>query len=282
MKNNITVKYIDELVREYIPKNHDKVSLAIEYSLFSGGKRFRPMLLLQTARAVGKRLTDNAKRLACALEYIHTYSLIHDDLPSMDNDDLRRGKPTNHKVFGEAMAILAGDALLNYAYEIILRSITDNNSLSAGRLLALYAGAFGMIGGQALDILSENELKSEVTLYKIHENKTGRLLLASTLIPSCLCGNEGFDKLSQYGKNLGLLFQVTDDILDVTSSVDKLGKTINKDANENKLTFVTLYGLDGAKKYAKEYYEKAKLAICDFEENEFLIGLLDFIIGRDH
>ena len=266
---------------ETINSSNQTLKDAMVYSLTVGGKRIRPVIMLAVAEVLCVDF-NNVLPFAVALECIHTYSLIHDDLPAMDNDDLRRGKPTNHKVFGEAMAILAGDALLNYAYEIVLRSITDNNSLSAGRLLALYAGAFGMVGGQALDILSENEIKDEQTLYKIHENKTGRLLLASTLIPSCLCGNEGFDKLSEYGKNLGLLFQVTDDILDVTSSIDKLGKTINKDANENKLTFVTLYGLDGAKKYAKEYYEKAKLAICDFEENEFLIGLLDFIIGRDH
>ena len=254
---------------------------AMTYSLTVGGKRIRPVIML----AVSEMLCVDFNKVlpfAVALECIHTYSLIHDDLPAMDNDDLRRGKPTNHKVYGEAMAILAGDALLNYAYEIILRSVNDNNSLSAGRLLALYAGAFGMIGGQALDILSENAEKNEEILFKIHDNKTGKLLLASTLIPSCLKGNESFDKLSVYGKNLGLLFQVTDDILDVTSTVDKLGKSINKDENDNKLTFVSLYGLDGAREYAKKYYDLAKSAISEFSDNDFLIGLLDFIIGRDY
>ena len=254
---------------------------AMTYSLTVGGKRIRPVIMLAVTELLCVDL-NKVLPFAVALECIHTYSLIHDDLPAMDNDDLRRGKPTNHKVYGEAMAILAGDALLNYAYELVLRSITDNNSLSAGRLLALYAGAFGMIGGQALDILSENKECGEDTLYQIHDNKTGKLLLASTLIPSCLKGNESFNELSTYGKNLGLLFQVTDDILDVTASVEKLGKSINKDQNEHKLTFVTLYGLDGAREHAKKYYDLAKESISGFSDNEFLVGLLDFIISRDH
>ncbi len=266
---------------EGINSSNQTLKDAMTYSLTVGGKRIRPVIMLAVAELLCVDL-NKVLPFAVALECIHTYSLIHDDLPAMDNDDLRRGKPTNHKVYGEAMAILAGDALLNYAYELVLRSITDNNSLSAGRLLALYAGAFGMIGGQALDILSENKECSEDTLYQIHDNKTGKLLLASTLIPSCLKGNESFNELSTYGKNLGLLFQVTDDILDVTASVEKLGKSINKDQNEHKLTFVTLYGLDGAREHAKKYYDLAKDSINGFSDNEFLIGLLDFIISRDH
>ncbi len=264
-----------------INSSNQTLKEAMEYSLTVGGKRIRPVIMLAVAEIL---CVDFNKVLpfAVALECIHTYSLIHDDLPAMDNDDLRRGKPTNHKVYGEAMAILAGDALLNYAYEIVLRSINDNGSLSAGRLLALYAGAYGMIGGQALDILSENKECDEETLFKIHDNKTGKLLLASTLIPSCLKNNESFNELSVYGKNLGLLFQVTDDILDVTSSVEKLGKSINKDMNDNKLTFVSLYGLNGARERAKKYYDLAKESISGLTENEFLIGLLDFIIGRDY
>ena len=261
--------------------SNETLKEAMVYSLTVGGKRIRPVIMLAVAELL---CVDISKVLpfAVALECIHTYSLIHDDLPAMDNDDLRRGKPTNHKVFGEAMAILAGDALLNYAYELVLRSITDNNSLSAGRLMALYAGAFGMVGGQALDILSENGEKNEEILFKIHDNKTGKLLLASTLVPSCLAGNLNFEKLSSYGKNLGLLFQVTDDILDVTSTKSKLGKSINKDESENKLTFVTLYGLEGAKSRAEDYYQKAKNSISDIEDNEFLLQLLDFIKDRDY
>ncbi len=254
---------------------------AMVYSLTASGKRIRPVIMLGVAELLCIEFTK-VLPFAVAIECIHTYSLIHDDLPAMDNDDLRRGKPTCHKVYGEAMAILAGDALLNYAYEVLLRAISDNNSLSASRLLALYAGAFGMVGGQAIDILSENSGEiSEKILFDMHSNKTGKLLLASTLIPSCLAGNEEFDKLSNFGRNLGLLFQVTDDILDVTSTKEKLGKSINKDENSNKLTFVTLFGLEGAKKRAEEYYNQAKDAISGFNENEFLIALLDFIKNRE-
>lgn len=287
---NFLKRYNDykEIFEEELKKRIDGINSSNEtlkeamiYSLTVGGKRIRPVIMLAVAEVLCIEF-NKVLPFAVALECIHTYSLIHDDLPAMDNDDLRRGKPTNHKVFGEAMAILAGDALLNYAFEIVLRSITDNNSLSAGRLLALYAGAFGMIGGQALDILSENTEKNEEALFKIHENKTGKLLLASTLIPSCLSGNAHFDELSRYGKNLGLLFQVTDDILDVTSTKEKLGKSIGKDADENKLTFVTTFGLEKSREYAKEYYELAKDAVKDLDENEFLIGILDFIANRDY
>ena len=203
---------------------------AMIYSVKNGGKRIRPIIMLATAELLGVS-KEEVLCFCIAIECIHTYSLIHDDLPAMDNDDLRRGKPTNHKVYGEAVAILAGDALLNFAFELLLRRVNDNNSISASRLLALYAGSFGMIGGQSLDVLSENlplSEKSEELLLKIHENKTGRLLSASVLVPSCLAGNRYFDELSSYGKNLGLLFQITDDILDYTSTPEVLGKSINK------------------------------------------------------
>ncbi len=265
-----------------INSSNETLKEAMVYSLTASGKRIRPVIMLAVAELL---CVDFAKVLpfAVAIEFIHTYSLIHDDLPAMDNDDFRRGKPTCHKVYGEAMAILAGDALLNHAYEILLRAINDDNSLSASRMMALYAGAFGMIGGQAIDILSENSGDmSEKTLFDMHSNKTGKLLLASTLVPSCLAGNEEFDKLSVFGKNLGLLFQVTDDILDVTSTKEKLGKSINKDQNSKKLTFVTLYGLDGAKARAEDYYNQAKSSIYSFEGNEFLLALLDFIKNREY
>lgn len=267
---------------EAINSSNKTLKDAMVYSLTASGKRIRPVIMLAVAELL---CVDFSKVLpfAVAIECIHTYSLIHDDLPAMDNDDFRRGKPTCHKVYGEAMAILAGDALLNYAYEILLRSVNGDNSLSASRLLALYAGAFGMIGGQAIDILSENSGDtSEQTLFDMHANKTGKLLLASALVPSCLASNEGFEKLSTFGKNLGLLFQVTDDILDVTSTKEKLGKSINKDENSKKLTFVTLFGLDGAKQHAEEYYNQAKTAISTFEENEFLVALLDFVKNREY
>ena len=255
---------------------------AMLYSVKNGGKRIRPVIMLATAEMLGIDKND-VLSFCIAIECIHTYSLIHDDLPAMDNDDMRRGKPTNHKVYGEAIAILAGDALLNYAFELILRRVCDKNSISAGRLLALYAGSFGMIGGQALDILSENlpiNENSEKLLSDIHNNKTGRLLSASVLVPSCLASNSYFDELSSYGKNLGLLFQITDDILDFTSTPETLGKSINKDKNSNKLTFVTLYGLDVAKEMANKCYESGVDSIKNLDGSEFLVELLGFVKDR--
>ena len=258
----------------------DTLKKAMEYSLLAGGKRLRPVLMIATAEALGIE-KERVLGFALAIEFIHTYSLIHDDLPAMDNDDLRRGKPTNHKVFGEAMAILAGDALLNYAYELILRSACDNNSISAGRLLALYAGAFGMVGGQAIDILTEYTEKNEELLLKIHNGKTGRLLSACVLVPSCLASNLYFENLSKYGQNLGLLFQIVDDILDYTSNEQTLGKSVNKDQNQNKLTFVSLYGIEKAKELAKTYLDNAISAICNLEGFEFLIELVKFLLDRE-
>ena len=255
---------------------------AMIYSVKNGGKRIRPVIMLATAEMLGIDEKD-VLSFCIAIECIHTYSLIHDDLPAMDNDDLRRGKPTNHKVYGEAMAILAGDALLNYAFELILRRVNDKNSISAGRLLALYSGSFGMIGGQALDILCENlpiNENSEKLLNDIHNNKTGRLLSASVLVPSCLAGNRWFDELSMYGKNLGLLFQITDDILDFTSTPETLGKSVNKDQNSNKLTFVTLFGLDSAKKMAKISYDNGVNSVKNLDGSEFLVELLGYVRDR--
>ena len=281
-----TAEVVETCLDKYLPlrETYEKtIYEAMRYSALGGGKRIRGVLTLISCAMAGGNVKD-AYPFAAAIEMIHAYSLIHDDLPAMDNDDLRRGKPTNHKVYGEAMAILAGDALLNYAFELILRRVSDKNSISAGRLLALYAGAFGMIGGQALDILSEDKPlgdKSEETLYNIHANKTGRLLSASVLVPSCLAGNLHFDELSTYGKNLGLLFQITDDILDFTSTPEKLGKSVNKDKDSNKLTFVTLFGLEEASKKAEKCYLDGVKAVENIDNNSFLIDLLNFVKTRN-
>ena len=256
---------------------------AMAYSLLNGGKRLRAVLMLAVADFLGVDRADVID-YCVAIECIHAYSLIHDDLPAMDNDDLRRGKPTSHKVYGEAMAILAGDALLNYAYEVILKRSRDLQSLSASRLISLYAGAFGMVGGQALDVLCEggNYLDSkEDILKKIHDNKTGKLISASVLVPSCLKNNLYFENLSAYGKNLGYLFQVTDDILDFTSTPETLGKTVGKDENENKLTFVTLYGIEKSKEFAIEYYNNAYNAVKELDGSKFLIDILNFVKTRE-
>ena len=293
MTFNEQYSYYKEIFEEYLFEKIDAINSpnetlkqAMKYSISVGGKRIRPILMLAIADVLAVD-RDKVLPFATAIECIHTYSLIHDDLPAMDNDDLRRGKPTNHKVFGEAMAILAGDALLNFAYETILRNISDRNSISAGRLLALYAGCFGMVGGQANDILSENltgvtEQEKENLLKIIHRDKTGRLLTASVLVPSCLAGNLHFDNLSTYGTNLGLLFQVTDDILDFTSNADTLGKSVKKDENSNKLTFVTLYGLDESKNKAEIYNNLAKQSLLGIEDVEFLIELVDYVKNRNY
>ena len=248
MKNNITVKYIDELVREYIPKNHDKVSLAIEYSLFSGGKRFRPMLLLQTAKAVGKRLTDNAKRLACALEYIHTYSLIHDDLPSMDNDDLRRGKRSCHTQYGEAAAILAGDALLNLAAEtLFMGNFNSKNYREACAYMFLMSGSTGMIHGQNLDLFTATKSIDDANQVALH--KTGDLIRAAIVCGALVGGATAEEKkiFDQIAINLGIAYQVVDDLLD---------------ADKCERSFLDIMTADGCRNYVVRLNDEV-MALCD-------------------
>ena len=253
---------------------------AMKYSVNAGGKRFRPVLTLMTAKALNVDFSL-VMPYAIALELIHTYSLIHDDLPCMDNDDYRRGKLTNHKVYGEAMAVLAGDALLNLAYETLFRANKTIYDVNASRILSNYAGANGMINGQAIDILSENNNSAtEEDLLKMHYYKTGRLITASTIIPACFVGDDYFDELKNYGENLGLLFQITDDLLDVTANFEDLGKTLNKDANSNKLTFVSLYGLDGAKQRAKTVYETALAYAKLVPDGELLESLAYMVYSR--
>lgn len=259
----------------------DTLKSAMAYSVKAGGKRVRPVLLLMTADALGAD-PSVALEFACALEFIHTYSLIHDDLPSMDNDDYRRGQPTNHKVYGEAIAVLAGDALLNLAAETVIAAIKDLNSLNAAKILFFLSGNNGMINGQVLDIKSENSGdKSEKTLYKIHDGKTAGLIVASVLIPSLLAGKKFYNELKRYGESLGLLFQITDDLLDETSDAATLGKTTGKDKKENKLTFVTLYGTDKAREKELEAYKEAVRAIERIDGCELLGEFADFIYGRE-
>lgn len=220
---------------------------SMKYSLLLGGKRVRPVLLLSTAEMLGLSV-DDVINFAVAIEMIHTYSLIHDDLPAMDNDDFRRGKPSNHKVFGEGGAILAGDALLNEAYTICLMESRKGEKYAlAGEYLSECAGAAGMVAGQAADLI--NEGKKEFTaddLDFIYKNKTGKLLTAPVAMASILAGNKSFFQLEQFGYEFGRLFQMTDDILDVVGSFENLGKSVGKDKNEDKLTCVKVYGLEEA------------------------------------
>ncbi len=256
---------------------------AMKYSLEVGGKRIRPVLMLMTADVLGVELKE-VMPFALALEFIHTYSLIHDDLPAMDNDDYRRGQLTNHKVFGDAMAILAGDALLNSAYEICFRSLSTIQSINAARVLSNFAGANGMVGGQALDIVSENNesLFNIETLRTIHLNKCAKLIIASIIIPSCFANDKYMAELRGYGENIGLLFQIVDDILDYTSTTEVLGKSVLKDKNTNKLTYVNLLGLDKAKAYLDELYNKAISCLEGVENSQILIDFAKYLKERNN
>ena len=283
MKTSINVAYVDEILKQNMPKTHDKVLLAMEYSLFSGGKRFRPMLLLSTCKAVGKTVNEGAKKLAAALEFVHTYSLIHDDLPEMDNDDYRRGKPSNHKVFGVGNAVLAGDGLLNTAHAILLGACRSGPEyVSAAEVVNNAAGIYGMIAGQSADLLHEkdNDCNEEILGF-IYRNKTAKMLTAPLLVPSVLAGGKYYSELKLFGENIGCLFQLTDDILDVEGNFSELGKTIGKDSDENKCTAIKLYGLDGAKLRADVLADKCYKILEGIEgDTDFFKQLVSFVLTR--
>ncbi|WP_442882173.1 polyprenyl synthetase family protein [Clostridium sp.] len=249
---------LDIYLREYMKDRgtyNRKIYDSMEYSLDAGGKRIRPILFLLTYRMYNK---DYSKviDIAAAIEMIHTYSLIHDDLPAMDNDDLRRGKPTNHKIFGEAIAILGGDALLNEAMNIMFKHCIGKgeNIIRACSIISESAGAEGMIGGQTVDILSENVKIPVDKLYYMHSKKTGELIKASVVSAAVYvsAGEKEIDKLKCYGEKLGLAFQIKDDILDVSGDDVILGKKTRSDLNNNKTTFVTVYGLDRCSEMCSE------------------------------
>ena len=268
-----------------------KVVEAMFYSLSNGGKRLRPYLVCQTAKLFGIP-EEKSLITAVALECLHSYSLIHDDLPAMDNDDLRRGKPTCHKQFDEATAILAGDGLLTYAFELIS---SEKNPFSAeircrlANLLAQRAGAFnGMVAGQMLDLLSERSHlpdNPEQIIHHIEEMKTG-CLLSFACEAGAILGNatqSQYDSIKTYARKIGIAFQISDDILDVEGTVEQMGKTLGKDSAQNKLTFVSLYGLEKSKLLAQNLIKEAHLAISDFGKSaQNLHDLADFIINRNH
>lgn len=261
-----------------------KIFEAASYSLNIGGKRIRPILLLLTY-SLYKESYSEVIPMAAAIEMIHTYSLIHDDLPSMDNDDLRRGKPTNHKIFGESIAILAGDALLNEAMIIMMDFSLKHgeNSLKASKEMAVAAGAEGMIGGQVVDILSEEkEIISEDEVKYMHLKKTGELIRSSIVAGALIADapNEDIEKLDLFGRKLGLAFQIKDDMLDVVGSVEKLGKNTNKDEDKNKCNFITMYGIDKCKFLCKKLTEESIEILNDLTVDakylrELTLNLLD-------
>lgn len=263
-----------KLVDSFLEKRMGKpgistVDEAMKYSLLAGGKRLRPILLMAAADAVGANGYDYLTA-ACALEMIHTYSLIHDDLPCMDNDDYRRGRLTNHKVYGEAMALLAGDGLLTLAFEVLLeqRNVAPSTLVEMAHETAMCAGNFGMVGGQALDLASEGRQISAKELKTLHEGKTGALFIAAIRGGAHLGGatDEQLLALTRFAELIGLAFQIEDDILDVTSTEAELGKPIGSDEKNHKSTYVTLFGLEGAKKMAEETTEEAMRCLDSFGE----------------
>jgi len=263
------------------------VHRAVRYSLFAGGKRLRPVLVLAGAEAVGGRRQD-AMPAAGALEMIHTYSLIHDDLPAMDDDSLRRGKPTSHVVFGEAIAILAGDALLTQAFHLLASAPVDspdgsNRRLRAIAILAEAAGMGGMVGGQVVDVESEGKPVGAEILDYIHQHKTGALMGAATHIGALLGGGseESIDRLFGFGREIGLAFQIVDDILDVEGDADTLGKSAGKDQKAGKATYPRLHGIDAARRHAHELAEHAVELITPFgARGEPLVCLARRIVDR--
>lgn len=266
-----------------------RVTRAMYYSLINGGKRLRPFLVCRTADIFGVN-PHTSFIVAASLEMLHTYSLIHDDLPSMDNDDFRRGHPTCHKQFDEATAILAGDGLLTYAFEVLTKAdnINDSTKVKLCNLLARRAGAFdGMIAGQMLDIMTDNSpnLTSAEIIKHIEEMKTG-CLIAYACQSGAILGNAdtpSYDIITKYARNIGIAFQITDDILDVIGDEQLMGKTLGKDANQSKMNFVSMYGLDIAKQKAAELITQAKEEISVFKDKSLpLQALADFIINRNH
>ncbi|MGI6655478.1 MAG: polyprenyl synthetase family protein [Desulfobulbus sp.] len=267
---------------------------SMRYSLFVGGKRIRPILCLAAADAISdeEQVRAVALPVAAALECIHTYSLIHDDLPAMDNDDLRRGKPTNHTVFGEAAAILAGDGLLTFAFELlsapqhaVKEAVPDNLRLRVIQLIAQAAGPLGMVGGQSLDMLYEGEPVGYETLRTIHRSKTGALITASVLSGAILAGATPAQEnaFRTYGEQIGLAFQIADDILDVVSTTEQLGKHAGSDIRAGKVTYPALFGMETAQLMADEAAEAAIRALDGLDDRSApLRALARFIVHRDH
>lgn len=279
---------VDSALAERLPPENrypEKIHQAMRYSVLAGGKRIRPILVLAACEAVGGDL-HAALPTACAIEFIHTFSLIHDDLPALDNDDLRRGKPTSHKVFGEAIAILAGDALLAYAFEIIAASkeVPAEVLLEVVRRIASAAGIGGVIAGEVVDLESEGKEIMPETLKFMHAKKTGALIEASVIAGGLLGGGtpEQIGTLGVYGANAGIAFQIADDILNVEGTPDKLGKSTGTDAAQRKSTYPAAFGLEESKRLAREFVETAIEALEPFgEQADVLRALARLMVERE-
>jgi len=286
---NLRTEEINNILDEYMPKTDGKQKTVIDamnYSISAGGKRLRPMLMNETFKLFGGE-GDVIKPFMAAIEMIHTYSLVHDDLPAMDNDEYRRGKKTTHVVYGEAMGILAGDALLNYAFETASSAfdiLFEKKVAKALKILSEKSGIYGMIGGQVVDIESEGKKVGTDTLEFVHANKTGALIVASMQIGAVLAGADRDDenKIVSIASDIGFAFQIQDDILDITSTTETLGKPVGSDEKNEKITYVSLNGIDKAKKEVATLSERALNKLSSFEnKNEFLAELIKMLIKRE-
>lgn len=287
---SVRTSEVEEIIIKFLPKEKGEQATVIEamnYSFLSGGKRLRPMMLYETYKMFGGT-SKVVEPFMAAIEMIHTYSLIHDDLPAMDNDKYRRGKYTTHVVYGEAMAILAGDALLNYAYETAISALFmepehDQNQVEALSILTKHAGIYGMVGGQAVDVENDGKPLKKGTLDFIYELKTGALIEAAMLIGAVLAGaSESKQRIiSKIASNIGIAFQIQDDILDITSTASTLGKPIGSDVRNRKTTYVTLEGIDKARADVRRLTEEA-VALMDTlpQKDPFLKELLLSLISR--
>lgn len=277
---------INETLHQFIENNDTPNSLqsSMAYSVNAGGKRIRPLLILATLEDLGAQSKD-ALKVACAVEFLHAYSLIHDDLPCMDDDDYRRGKKTNHKVYGEAIAVLAGDALQTLAFELLtdLSSTSSEVALKLVRLLSIAAGANGMVAGQVLDIEGEEKELTLHELQMVHLNKTGALLSFCIEAGAVLAEVDETKRthLLTYAENIGLAFQIQDDILDVTSTTQELGKEVGSDETKQKTTYPSLLGLEGARVQLNHHHKLAKQSLAFLEdENSLLSMFADYIVER--
>lgn len=281
--------YLDALPARLAPAAPPRLTEAVRYSLLAGGKRLRPALILEThhacAAAAGSPDSASALAAAAAMELVHTFSLVHDDLPAMDDDDLRRGVPTNHKVFGEAMAILAGDAMITLAFEVLAAEAHPDKAAQLVRELAHAAGPAGMIGGQVLDMEAQGRSLSLEELKGLHRMKTGALIAASCRMGAIAAGapETHLAAVTSYGRHLGLAFQIVDDVLDVTSTPQQLGKATNKDARRGKNTFPALLGLDESRAEAARQARRAADALAPLSPPaDGLAALADFVIQRQN
>ena len=283
------ISQTQDIVYSFLPEEEGKQKIVLEamnYSVKAGGKRLRPLLVMEFCKMFGGDI-EEAKPFIAALEFIHTYSLVHDDLPAMDNDELRRGMPTTHVKYGHAMGILAGDALLNYAYEVVSNAIIGSSNpfkaALAFSILSECAGVYGMVGGQTVDVVNVEGVSDRETLDFIYELKTGALLKAAMMTGAVLGGatQDELDVVESVAMKVGMAFQIQDDILDVTSTTKELGKPVLSDEKNNKFTYVTLLGLEGAKEYAEVL---SQCAIKDLSElpydTEFVEALIDMLINR--